>query len=200
MYAYLDGKLAAKQPTIVVIDCNGVGYELNIPLSTYDQLPAKGELVHLLVHYHFNETDGAKLFGFSTHREKSLFKTLLGVSKVGPRTAIAVLSTLSVEEFERAVLESNLNLIATVPGIGKKSSERLVLELKDKIGDDDSNVSDRIYGRSSVTEDALSALITLGYSQKEVRKSLSHLSKKNNYKSAEELIKATIKELHKKNR
>ena len=200
MYAYLDGKLAEKQPTTVIIDCNGVGYELNIPLSTYDQLPAKGELAHLLVYYHFNETDGVKLFGFGTRQEKVLFKTLLGVSKIGPRTAIAVLSTLSVEEFERAVLEGNLNLIATVPGIGKKSAERLVLELKDRIGMEDSIIPDRIYGRSSVTEDALSALITLGYSQKDVRKYLSHLTKKYNYKSAEELIKATIKELHKKDR
>ncbi len=198
MYAYLEGKLAEKQPSSVVIDCAGVGYELSIPISTFQRLPAKGENVLLLVHYYFNETDGARLFGFYSRKEKELFRVLLGVSKIGPRTAIAILSTLSVDEFQRAVLEGNLGMIATVPGLGKKSAERLVLELKDKLNRDGSGPSVLMPGMESITEDAMAALATLGFSQYDVRKCLMKLFKSKSYNTAEELIKDTIKELHNK--
>jgi len=198
MYAYLEGILAEKMSTQVIIDCSGVGYELNVPMSTLEKLPPKGDKVKLLVHYQFSETDGARLFGFYTQQEKNLFRLLLGVSKIGPRTAMAVLSALKVSDFERAVLGGNLSMIATVPGLGKKSAERLVLELKDKIGGvgvDGVNLSS---GQGSITDDALAALLTLGFSPHDIRKYITKLTKTTKYKTAEELVKDTLKELHKR--
>jgi len=198
MYAYLEGILAEKMSTQVIIDCSGVGYELNVPMSTLEKLPPKGDKVKLLVHYQFSETDGARLFGFYTQQEKDLFRLLLGVSKIGPRTAMAVLSALKVSDFERAVLGGNLSMIATVPGLGKKSAERLVLELKDKIGGvgvDGVNLSS---GQGSITDDALAALLTLGFSPHDIRKYITKLTKTTKYKTAEELVKDTLKELHKR--
>lgn len=200
MYAYLKGILAIKQISLVVIDCGGVGYELNIPLSTYDKLPAQGETVHLFVQYQFSETDGARLYGFFTSQEKDLFRLLLGVSKIGPRTAMAVLSTLSYAEFSQAILESNYSIIATVPGIGKKSAERLVLELKDKIKGSTEIKGLETRQTDNVTEDALAALVTLGFSQNEIGKSIAWLTREKEYNSAEALIKDTIKVLHGSNR
>jgi len=197
MFAYLKGLLAEKQPVSVVIDCNGVGYELSIPLSTYDRLPESGAELKLMVHYQFSESDGPRLFGFFSEDERSLFRLLLGVSKIGPRTAIAVLSALSVTDFTRAVLENNTGLISTVPGLGKKSSERLVLELKDKISAvGPANIYAAAAG--SISADAGAALMTLGYSQVLIMKTLAGLTKKIQYDSVELLVKDTIRELHKK--
>ena len=198
MYAYLEGKLAEKNHPVVVIDCAGVGYELSVPTSTFTKLPARGENVKLLVHYQFSETDGTRLYGFISQQEKDLFRLLLSVSKIGPRTAMAVLSTLSAADFERAVLEGNLTMIATVPGLGKKSAERLVLELKDKMGGLSREGVILISGLGGITEDALSALLTLGFPVYEVRKYLTKLALKKKYNTAEELVKDTIKELHKR--
>ena len=197
MFAYLKGLLAEKQPTSVVIDCHGVGYVLSIPLSTYDKLPETGAELKLMVHYQFSESDGPRLFGFFSEDERSLFRLLLGVSKVGPRTAIAVLSALSVSDFARAVAENNTGLITTVPGLGKKSSERLVLELKDKI----SAIAPANFpaaASGSIAADAEAALMTLGYSPIMIRKTLAGLTKNVQYDSVEILVKDTIRELHKK--
>ncbi|MCF7912747.1 MAG: Holliday junction branch migration protein RuvA [Candidatus Cloacimonetes bacterium] len=198
MYAYLEGILAEKNHPLVVIDCAGVGYELSVPMSTFEKLPARGENLKLLVHYQFTETDGARLFGFLSQQEKDLFRLLLGVSKIGPRTAMAVLSTLSAADFERAVLEGNISMIASVPGLGKKSAERLVLELKDKIGGLGVAGANPVSRLGGITEDAFSALITLGYSPQDVRNFLTKLAQTKKYNSAEELVKDTIKELHKR--
>ena len=197
MFAYLKGLLAEKQPNSVVIDCNGVGYELSIPLSTYDKLPESGAELKLMVHYQFSESDGPRLFGFISVDERSLFRLLLGVSKIGPRTAIAVLSALSVSDFSRAVADNNTALISTVPGLGKKSSERLVLELKDKISAV-GIASIPASAAGSISADAEAALMTLGYSQLLIRKTLAGLTKKLQYDSVELLVKDTIRELHKK--
>jgi holliday junction DNA helicase RuvA len=198
MYAYLEGKLAEKNHPVVVIDCAGVGYELSVPASTFEKLPSRGQNVKLLVHYQFSETDGARLYGFISQQEKDLFRLLLGVSKIGPRTAMAVLSTLTAADFERAVLEGNLTMIATVPGLGKKSAERLVLELKDKMGGLSREGVTLVSGLGGITEDALSALLTLGFPVHEVRKHLTKLALEKKYNTAEELVKDTIKELHKR--
>lgn len=198
MYAYLEGILAEKLSTQVIIDCAGVGYEVNVPMSTLEKLPPRGEKVKLLVHYQFNDTDGARLFGFYTQQEKDLFRLLLGVSKIGPRTAIAVLSAMKVADFQRAVLEGNLAMIATVPGLGKKSAERLVLELKDKIGGAGLEGVITSSGHGSITDDALAALLTLGFSPQDIRKYITKLTKSNQYNSAEVLVKDTLKELHKR--
>ena len=164
MYSYLKGELSEKYPTTIVVDCNGVGYDLFIPLSTYDKLPEIGKEVKILVHYSFNESDGVRLFGFYADEEKSLFRQLINISKVGPKLALSVLSGLSVSDLIRAVQIGDVDLITTIHGIGKKSAERLVIELKDKVGDITtiSSVSDYPGTDSEIIQDAETALLTLG--------------------------------------
>ena len=200
MYSYLKGVLSEKYPTIIVVDCNGVGYELFIPLSTYDKLPEIGKEVKILVHYSFNESDGVRLFGFYTDEEKSLFRQLINISKVGPKLALSVLSGLSVADLIRAVQIGDISLISTIHGIGKKSAERLVIELKDKVGNiiTISSESDYPGTDSEIIQDAETALLTLGYKRYDIRRIISKLMKENDFSTSEEITKAAIKALYKK--
>lgn len=199
MYSYLKGILAKKFPFLAVVDCNGVGYEINIPLSTFDKLPEIGKKVEIQIHFTMNESEGIRLFGFWSLEEKEMFRQLLSISKIGPKTAISVLSGISVPNLIRAVQTSDVKLISTVPGIGKKSAERLIIELKDKVGKiafEDVPIAD--LEKMDIVREAESALITLGYKLYEIRKVLFRLTKENDFDSSEELLKATIKDLYKK--
>ena len=200
MYSYLKGILSEKYPTTIVIDCTGIGYELFIPLSTYDKLPEIGKEVKVLVHYSFNETDGVRLFGFFSDEEKVLFRQLINISKVGPKLALSVLSGLSIADLIRAIQMGDVNLITTIHGIGKKSAERLIIELKDKVGDitSESLVGNYIGIDSELIQDAETALLTLGYKRYDVRKTISKLMKENEFSTSEEITKAAIKALYKK--
>jgi holliday junction DNA helicase RuvA len=200
MYSYLKGVLSEKYPTTIVVDCNGVGYELFIPLSTYDKLPEIGREVKILVHYSFNESDGVRLFGFYSDEEKLLFRQLINISKVGPKLALSVLSGLSIADLIRAVQMGDVDLITTIHGIGKKSAERLIIELKDKVGDITSVPLDGNYpgADSELIQDAETALITLGYKRYDVRKIIIKLMKENDFSTSEEIIKTAIKALYKK--
>ena len=135
MIAYLSGKLAQKAPTHLVVDVGGVGYFVHIPLSSYDRVGDVGGTVHILTYLHLRE-DGAELFGFATEEERELFVTLISVSGVGPRLAQAVLSSMSPDEFRRAVTRNDLRRLTAVPGIGRKTAQRLVLELREKFGEE----------------------------------------------------------------
>ena len=200
MYSYLKGVLSEKSPTIIVVDCNGVGYELFIPLSTYDKLPETGKEVKILVHYSFNESDGVRLFGFYTDEEKLLFRQLINISKVGPKLALSVLSGLSIADLIRAVQMGDVDLITTIHGIGKKSAERLIIELKDKVGDINSIHLDGDYPGTDteLVKDAETALLTLGYKRYDARKIISKLMKDNDFSTSEEITKAAIRALYKK--
>lgn len=200
MYSYLKGVLSEKSPTIIVVDCNGVGYELFIPLSTYDKLPETGKEVKVLIHYSFNESDGVRLFGFYTDEEKLLFRQLINISKVGPKLALSVLSGLSIADLIRAVQMGDVDLITTIHGIGKKSAERLIIELKDKVGDINSIHLDGDYPGTDteLVKDAETALLTLGYKRYDARKIISKLMKENDFSTSEEITKAAIKALYKK--
>jgi len=200
MYSYLEGKIAAKSPILITLDCHGIGYEVNIPLSTFDQLKEIGEKTKLYIHYSFNDLDGAKLFGFYTELEKQLFRLLISVSKIGPKLALATLSGLPTKELISAIQSENSGLLSTIPGIGKKSAERLIIELKDKVlglgGDDFSS----IYKTASrdIIQEAESALVTLGYKQFEIRKVINNLAKNESFKSSEDIVKIVIKSLYRK--
>jgi len=199
MISYLKGILAKKTPFSAVVDCNGIGYEINIPLSTFDKLPEIGKTVEIQIHFTMNESEGIRLFGFWTLEEKEMFRQLLFISKIGPKTAISVLSGISVPNLIRAVQTGDVKLISTVPGIGKKSAERLIIELKDKVGKiafEDVPIAD--LGKMDIIREAESALITLGYKLYEIRKVLFRLTKENDFDSSEELLKAVIKDLYKK--
>jgi len=156
----LSGKLVAKQPPQVLVDCAGVAYELDVPMSTFYALPATGDGVTLFTHLVVRE-DAHTLYGFATLEERAAFRQLIKISGVGARTALAVLSGLSVGDLAGAVTMQDATLLTRVPGIGKKTAERLLLELKGKLQDAAAG-SPREKG-----SDVLNALLSLGYSEKE---------------------------------
>src|SRR3981189_3579542 len=134
MIPFLDGKLVNALPTQAVIDVNGVGYEVFIPLSSYDKLPSPGQPVRILTHLHVRE-DAQILYGFMTAAERDLFRLLVNhVSGIGPKLALAVLSGMSVNHFKAAVVNADVAALSKISGLGKKTAERIVLELKDKVG------------------------------------------------------------------
>jgi Holliday junction DNA helicase RuvA len=133
MIAHLEGRLVAAMPGRVVLDVGGVGYDVAVPLSTYDRLPKLGQACRLLTHLHHRD-DQMAVYGFATEAERELFRMLIGVSNVGPRTALAALSGLSVDEFKEAVATGNVRLIKSIHGGGARTAERIIVELKERVG------------------------------------------------------------------
>ena len=166
MIGRLSGTLAEKNPPQLLVDVNGVGYEVDVPMSTFYNLPGLGERVVLLTHFVVRE-DAQVLFGFLTHEERSTFRQLVKISGVGPRTALSILSGLSVTELAQAISLQETGRLVKVPGIGKKTAERLLLELKDKLALAPGTGIPTSAARSA--SDALNALLALGYSDKEAR-------------------------------
>lgn len=160
MIGRLSGRLAAKQPPQVLVDVGGVAYELDVPMSTFYSLPATGEAVSLYTHLVVRE-DAHVLYGFATLEERSAFRQLIRISGVGARTALAVLSGLSVADLARAVALQEATPLTRVPGIGKKTAERLLLELKGKL------VETAPTAAGQQASDVVNALVALGYSDKE---------------------------------
>ena len=165
MIGRLQGQLAAKNPPQVLVDCGGVGYEVQVPMSTFYNLPASGERVALLTHFVVRE-DAQILYGFASETERAAFRELIKISGVGPRTALSVLSGMSVQDLAQAVSLQQAGRLVKVPGIGKKTAERLILELKDKIGTL-LTTSAEPTAPSPQRSDLLSALRNLGYSPAE---------------------------------
>jgi holliday junction DNA helicase RuvA len=163
MIGRISGTLLAKQPPQVLVDVQGVGYEIDVPMSTLYELPDIGKPVTLLTHMVVRE-DAQLLYGFINAAERSAFRELIRVSGVGPRIALAVLSGLSVDQLVQAVAMQEAGLLTRVPGIGKKTAERLILELKGRLGD---VVGAAPGATASGTADIVNALISLGYSEKE---------------------------------
>lgn len=201
MIAFLTGRLAFKAPTHLTLDVQGVGYEVHIPLSTYYALPNVDEATALNIHTHLRE-DAIQLFGFLSQSEKESFLLLISVSGIGPKLALSVLSSLSVTDLVHAIQSEDVEKLATVPGIGKKSAGRIALELKDKV--------DKIHGvRPQATaadapemdgpyEDALSALVNLGYRAQDAKEALKRVTKAVTGPLAlKELIRKGLKELAK---
>jgi holliday junction DNA helicase RuvA len=172
MIGRLTGLLAEKNPPQVLLDVNGVGYEVDVPMSSFYNLPGLGEKVTLLTHFIVRE-DAQVLFGFLTHEERNTFRQLVKISGVGPRTALSILSGLSVGELAQAVSLQESGRLIKVPGIGKKTAERLLLELKGKLGDALTSPSASI--QNDAQGDILQALLALGYSDREAAASLKAL-------------------------
>jgi len=201
MIASLTGRLASKHPGGVVIDVQGVGYDVLIPLSTYYRLPDSGQSVSLAIHTHVRE-DAIQLFGFSTPREKDAFLMLLGVSGIGPKLALSVISSLSVDDLVAAIRTDDQKTLASVPGIGKKSAGRLALELKDKVeklgGAGDHRAAKVAEPSGKLMDDALSALVNLGYKASDVKDVVKQvLAGRNGETPLQDLIRAALKELAK---
>ena len=172
MIGRLTGTLAEKTPPHLLVDVDGVGYEVDVPMSSFYNLPAVGERVTLLTHFVVRE-DAQVLFGFLTHDERTTFRLLVKISGVGPRTALAILSGLSVTELAQAVTLQESARLVKVPGIGKKTAERLLLELKGKLGD--ALVAPANAPGGGTQSDILQALLALGYNDREAAAALKAL-------------------------
>lgn len=172
MIGKLSGTLSEKNPPQVLVDCHGVGYEVDVPMSTFYDLPALGEKVSLLTHFVVRE-DAQILYGFGSSEERSAFRQLIKISGVGPRMALGVLSGMSVAELSQAITLQEAGRLVKIPGIGKKTAERLLLELKGKMGADLGPAT--AVATDNTQNDILQALVALGYSDKEAALSLKAL-------------------------
>ncbi|GFO56013.1 Holliday junction ATP-dependent DNA helicase RuvA [Geomonas sp. Red276] len=178
MIALLTGKLAYKAPDYIILDVNGVGYRVQIPFSTYYSLPAEGSPVSLQIYTSVKE-DAINLYGFRTHEEKELFQLLIGVSGIGPKLANGILSNSEPSELAESLVAGNLARLSAIPGIGKKTAERMVLELKEKVKKlgmaQPQPASAPVAAKQEVRDDVLSALINLGYKESVVQKAIAEI-------------------------
>ena len=173
MIARLKGILLEKTPPHVLIDCNGVGYECEVPMSTFYNLPNLGETLTLLTHFVVRE-DAQLLYAFGTERERATFRQLLKVNGIGAKSALSILSGLSVEDLIQAITLQETGLLTRVPGVGKKTAERLLLELKDKFSVE--GLSGNANAPKSAASDVLNALVSLGYNEKEALLAVKQLA------------------------
>lgn len=193
MITHIRGKLVEKNPTYVVIESNGVGYYLNISLNTFSKLP-ENESILLFTHLSVKE-DSHTLFGFGTKTERALFRLLISVSGVGPSIARTMLSSMTTDEIQHAIASGNVSMIQSVKGIGAKTAQRVLVDLKDKIAK--TYAVDEVFVSESNTNkiEALSALETLGFVKKQAEKVLDKIIKEESSLSVEGLIKKALKNL-----
>jgi Holliday junction DNA helicase RuvA len=199
MIALLTGVIAHKSPDHIILDVQGVGYRVLIPFSTYYELPGEGGAASLHIHTSVRE-DAIQLYGFRTRLEKSFFQLLISVSGIGPKMARDILSNIQPAPLAQALAQGDVHKLSTIPGIGKKTAERLVLELKDKAGKLDLSSLPAFEAREIPTEDVMddvvSALLNLGYKEPQVRKALAGLDASGGA-TVEELLKQALKILMK---
>ena len=195
MIARLTGKLAAKAPDEIILDVGGVGYQVFIPLSTFYELPERGEILTLHIHPAFRD-NALELYGFLTLKEKAMFRMLLGVSKIGPKLAQNILSGISADELTTAIISGNILKLNAIPGIGKKTAERMILELKDKVPRAQAAEQEAVTAPAELFEDALSALLNLGYkrpeSERTVKRALHEIGRDG---QLEDIIRLSLKYL-----
>lgn len=200
MIARLSGKLIEKSVDGIVIDVGGVGYEVHLPLSSFYSLPEEENIINLMIYTHVKE-DALKLFGFITSKEKELFIKLIGVSGVGPKLALNILSGIEANDLAFAIANGDIPKMNSIPGVGKKTAERLILELKDKIKLEAVTGEEiRPFDAEDIFEDVLSALLNLGYKKINVEQGLAILKREQSEKawSFETLLKDALKVLMKK--
>lgn len=203
MIAYLSGKLLEKEANSVIIDVGGVGYDVMIPLSTFYDLGEIGEDVALRIYTHVRE-DAFQLFGFNTVRERELFLLLISVSGIGPKSAITALSGMSADEIIGAIRQNNLARLNSIPGVGKKTAERLVIELRDKITKLSAVASEEMktegipsISGDDVYDDAISALVNLGYQRNAAEKALKQAMQEGTEMSVQKLLRRSLQLLAK---
>ncbi len=195
MFAYIEGSLVVREPAFVVIDVGGIGYELKITLGTYSAIKSMSK-VKLFTYSHIKE-DAYTLYGFVDQSEKNLFMALISISGVGPATGVMILSSLSPEEIQQAILTENAPIIQSVKGVGAKTAQRIILELKDKLLKENLVVQsgqNNLVLHNSLQEEALSALVTLGINKNVAGKAIiNNLKNANKDLTVEELIKRVLK-------
>ncbi len=193
MIAQIKGRLVEKTPTYVVIDCNGVGYELKISLNTFS-LMGDDELCFLYTHFVVRE-DAQLLYGFCEKGERELFRLLISVSGVGASTAMMILSSLSPNDTKHAIIGGDVNTLKSVKGIGAKSAERIIIDLRDKVSKVEGVGTISSSKNNTVKEEALSALVMLGFAKNSAEKALNKVTSAEENLTVEELIKRTLKNL-----
>lgn len=198
MITHIQGIVAEKSPTRVVLDVTGIGYEILIPISSYEKIGALGDTTKLLIYQHVRE-DILQLFGFATQEEREMFLLLISISGIGPKSALGIISSISVKDLKHAIANENLALLTAVPGIGKKTAQRIVVELKDKVAKmgltSDAGSRLAASGSSQTADEAMMALISLGYHKAIAEKAIVRALQENSNTpmSLQELIKAALR-------
>jgi len=197
MIAHLKGQLIEKSPVSLVVDVQGVGYEVFIPLTVYYELPECGTTVSLYIHTRIRE-DSLKLFGFINEADKQMFELLTRISKVGPKIALAFLSGMTGQELTQAVFNDDISTLSAIPGVGRKTAERLALELKDKLSElnlQPGTVTTDTTPGNGLKDDAVSALVNLGYKKAAAEQALKKVWRDEAKPSLEELIRDSLNSL-----
>ncbi len=195
MIGSLIGLIKEKKPSLLLLEVNGVGYEIHVPLSTSFQLPKNGESAYLLTHLVVRE-DQHTLYGFATEEERKLFRTLIKISGVGAKMALTILSGINVNGFVQSVINEDIDTLVHLPGIGKKTAERLIVEMKDRVEGITNNLESSASSTSenSTVIEARNALVNLGYKNNEAKKILDNIDTKG--LSVEELLRQALKSLN----
>jgi Holliday junction DNA helicase RuvA len=198
MIAHLSGKLLEKQANTAIVDVGGVGYEVSIPLSTFYELGEAGSDVQLRVYTYVRE-DAIQLFGFRTVRERDLFLRLISVQGIGPKLGITILSGMSADEMIAAIRANNLARLTSIPGVGRKTAERLVIELRDKMGEiiEDDKADSQPLPADAMFDDALSALVNLGYQRAAAEKAVKQAASDVSDPSVQKLLRRSLQILAK---
>jgi holliday junction DNA helicase RuvA len=204
MIAHLSGKLLSKQATSVIVDVSGVGYEVTIPLSTFYDLEDPGSTVQLRIYTHVRE-DALQLYGFKTARERELFLKIISVTGIGPKLGITLLSGMSADEMIASIRTNNLARLTLIPGVGRKTAERLIMELREKVAELSSAQIEEEFGarpeisagapEDAVRADALSALLNLGYQRSGAEKAIDAALKEEGEMTVESVLRRTLKKL-----
>jgi len=193
MYEYIIGETHSVSPTSVVLETNGIGYFINISLNTFSKIKDKAE-AKLFLHFHVRE-DAQLFYGFADEGERELFRFLLSVSGVGANTARLILSSLSTEEVFDAITQGNSSVLQGVKGIGAKTAQRIVIDLRDKLQKAEIELEKVVFSHNTLGEEALSGLLILGFAKPAAQKAISRVLKNKQIESVEELIKETLKTL-----
>lgn len=193
MISFIKGKLIVKEPTNLVVEVNNIGYDINIAISTYDLIGNINDEVYLLTYLYVKE-DILALYGFASEEEKKLFKQLISISGIGPRTSLHILSHIKIDQFKQAIATHNIEMLSKTPGIGKKMAEKLILELKEKISLSNVFPQEKTSYQENIVNNAISALVSLGYNKKTATEKVINAIKilKNNF-SLETLVKESLK-------
>ena len=188
------GRLVQKTPTTVVLETGGIGYEIHIPVSSFDVLCPEGQEQKLLTHLHVRE-DAMQLYGFSSEGERKLFLNLISISGIGPKLAIGVLSGASPDEFKAAVHREDVAALSRIPGVGKKTAQRMIVELKEKIGPPEREGGSSAVSESSAGHEALLALVSLGYKELQAEKVIRRMLNEDANLPIEEIVRRALREM-----
>lgn len=194
MITFLHGILHSKQEGVCVINVSGIGYEVEVSSITLAQLPENGKEIKLLTYHHFTDSD-QRLFGFSSQKEKNLFEKLITVKGIGPKLGLTILSGMPAANLVEAIITQNVGSLSSISGIGKKTAERMVLELKDKIFDEDGVSAVSGDGQTDRRSEAISALEALGFKKREAEQAVSSILNKNSDATVPDVVKQALADL-----